>query len=139
MVPSLRSFLLGLSLVALVACGDDGGPGNDVSFSAEIQPIFTANCALSGCHTGTSPAAGQNLSAGQAYSNIVNVASTTLPSMDRVEPGQPDQSFLVHKIQGTQGPLGSNMGARMPLNANPLSQTQIDLIRSWITQGALNN
>lgn len=139
MPAKLRELLTVPALALVIACSEDTPTDGDVSFAADIQPIFTTNCALSGCHTGSQPQAGQNLSAGQAYNNIVNVASTTLPTMDRVEPGQPEQSFLVHKIQGTQGPLGSNMGERMPFGGDKLPQSTIDLIRAWITQGAPNN
>jgi len=41
-----------------------------VSFSTQIQPIFTQNCAFSGCHAGTSPAAGLNLEDGKAHGNL---------------------------------------------------------------------
>jgi len=108
------------------------------SLSQHVQPILSANCALSGCHAGASPAMGQNLSSGQTFSNTVNVASGELPTMDRVEPGDPDQSYLVHKIQGTQASVGGS-GSRMPLGGSPLSQDQIDTIRAWIKTGAANN
>ena len=79
-----------------------------------------------------------NLSAGQAYQNIVGVPSVELPAFDRIEPGQPDQSYLVHKIQGTQASVGGS-GQRMPLGGSPLSQDDIDAIRAWVNAGAPNN
>ncbi|GBD32112.1 MAG: hypothetical protein KatS3mg081_2171 [Gemmatimonadales bacterium] len=131
------------ALAALLACGEDTTqPGNNqVSFSQQIQPIFTASCALGGCHGSGNlqpPEKPMNLSAGQAYSNTVNVSSAQLGSMDRIEPGQPDQSYLVHKIQGTHLQVGGS-GVRMPATGNFLSQSQIDLIRTWVAQGAPNN
>lgn len=140
-------------LAAGLACAGDG-PGttdppirnNDslpvgtpfAGFSGEVQPIFTARCALSGCHVGASPGGDMNLEQGQAYGNIVNVMSSSVPTFKRVLPGFPDSSFLVHKIQGTQASVGGS-GQRMPLTNCCLSQDQIDLIRSWITTGARNN
>lgn len=131
------------ALVLLAACAGDGtGPGNDTgggaTFAADVQPILTANCALSGCHAGTSPQQGMNLAAGQAYLNIVSVQSMEVPSLFRVAPGQPDSSYLVHKIQGTQASVGGG-GSQMPLGGAPLSQEQIDTIRAWISDGAKNN
>ena len=108
------------------------------TFAAHVQPIFTARCALSGCHAGAAPQQGMNLSAGQAYANIVNVASMELPAMMRVRPSLPDSSYLVHKIQGTQVGVGGS-GDRMPLGGPFLSAAQIDLIRQWILAGANNN
>ena len=121
--------------------GDDnnngGGGGGGTGFAGAVQPILTANCALSGCHSGASPAQGMNLSSGQAYANIVSVPSIE-SSLMRVKPSEPDSSYLVHKIQGTQGSVGGS-GGRMPLGRTALTQTQIDVIRQWIADGAQNN
>jgi hypothetical protein len=118
--------------------GVDAGCGDAVCFERDVQPIFTANCALSNCHAGTTPQQGQNLSDGLAYQNVVGIASNERPGMKRVQPFQPDSSYLVHKIQGDQAGVGGQ-GGRMPLGMAPLAQQQIDLIRAWITAGAKNN
>jgi len=44
--------------------------------------------------------------------------------MFRIAPGEPDQSYLVHKIQGTQATVQGS-GQRMPLGGAPLSAEQI--------------
>lgn len=111
---------------------------DSLSFATRVQPIFTANCAFAGCHAGTSPQEGMNLSGGLAYQNIVNVPSNERAGMMRVTPSQPDSSYLVHKVQGTQGTVGGS-GGQMPLGGTPLSTQQVSLIRAWITQGAKNN
>ncbi len=134
---------IGVFLLASVACagdgtgldGDDGGDG--VTLSRDVQPIFTGNCVFSGCHAGSSPEEGMSLGAGQAFSNVVNVAARQLPSMNRVTPNQPDNSYLVHKVQGTHLDVGGS-GSQMPEGLSPLSQSDIDLIRAWIQAGALN-
>jgi hypothetical protein len=79
-----------------------------------------------------------SLVAGQTYANTVNVPANELQSMDRIEPNQPDQSYLIRKIEGTQAAAGGS-GSRMPLGGAALSQADIDTIRGWITAGALNN
>lgn len=106
-----------------------------VSFSAGVQPIFTKNCALSGCHAGANPPHGENLSAGMAYSNIVDVRSEEEPRFFRVKPFSPDSSYLYLKITGN--PL--IFGVRMPYYKMPLSQTDIQTIQRWIEQGAKND
>lgn len=113
-------------------------PEDSITLSADVQPILTANCAFSGCHAGTNPALGQNLSAGQTYAAIVNVPSQEVPALMRVRPFEPDSSYLVHKIQGTQGSVGGS-GGQMPLGGVPLTADQIAIIRAWITAGALDN
>jgi hypothetical protein len=50
----------------------------------------------------------------------------------RVKPGDPDHSFLMIKLLGPR----LDEGSRMPLIGSPLSSQQLDLIRSWILQGA---
>src|SRR5262245_11596596 len=112
------------------------GPPPAVSFASDVQPIFTASCAaVSGCHTGSFPAQGMNLSSGMAYAAIVRVASLEVPSLDRVAPGDPANGYLVRKING--GP--SILGARMPLGGPFLTSAEIALITNWVQQGAPNN
>ncbi len=104
--------------------------------SRDVQPIFTVNC--TGCHGGTQPAQGMNLSAGVSHTNIVDVPSVEVPGMRRIRPLQPDSSYLVHKVQGTYSSVGGS-GDRMPLGGAPLTATEIGRIRSWILLGAKNN
>ena len=140
-----------LSAAAAWGCSPGDGAGLDplgnpvgppvatdsVTFAAHIQPILSANCALSGCHAGTSPAMGMNLSAGLAYANTVDLPAMEAP-LRRIRPLLPDSSYLVHKIQGTQGTVGGS-GGQMPLGLTPLTATQITRIRAWILLGAKNN
>jgi len=116
-----------------------------VSFSSHVQPVFTASCASGGCHAGAAPKQGMDLSSGNAYANIVNVAAVEpTPSMDRIEPGDPTLSFMIHKLEGTQGglvcsPVPPGCGTRMPQGAPPLPLQTIRMIKRWVTAGALNN
>lgn len=96
--------------------------------------VFTTSCAFANCH-GSSPQLGMSLVAGQTFASTVNVPSAQQPSLDRIEPGSPEQSYLWRKV--TRDPSVS--GAFMPLGAPPLNQTQLDLLRSWILAGAPNN
>ncbi len=119
----------------LTLSSDDGGSEPTVSFANDVQPIFTANCALAGCHNAATAQQGLVLEAGSAFSNIVNVPSSEQPSVFRVSPGDADASYLVRKIRGTSGITGG----RMPLNRTPLSAAQIDTIATWVNEGAADN
>jgi mono/diheme cytochrome c family protein len=131
--------LLGAALLAQCSRSPtQTNPPPDATLSGSVQPIFTANCATSSCHIGATAPAGMDLSQGQAYANIVNVASAELTTMLRVDPGQPDSSYLVHKIQGTHLTVGG-IRARMPLNKPPLSDQDIARVRAWVSAGAPNN
>ena len=58
------------------------------------------------------------------------------PGAIRVIPGDPDNSYLIQKLEGTTGIAGR----RMPFNGPPyLSDGQILIIRRWIALGAPNN
>ena len=96
--------------------------------------IFTPSCALSGCHAGASPQEGMDLSDGQAYLNIVNVASNQVPSLDRIEPNQPNMSYLIQKVEGTAAE-----GAQMPFGGAALSNELMQVLRDWVDDGAQNN
>jgi hypothetical protein len=106
-----------------------------VSFANDVQPIFTTNCALSGCHTGANPTGSLNLSAGSSRAQLVNIAAVGFPGATRVIPGDASNSYLIRKLEG--GPNIS--GSRMPEGAAALPAATIQKIRDWITAGALNN
>jgi hypothetical protein len=63
---------------------------------------------------------------------LVGVPSGEQPSLQRVEPGNPNASYLIQKLEGTAA-----TGRQMPLNGAPLLQADINVIRQWITDGAL--
>lgn len=98
--------------------------------------VFTPTCAVAGCHDGggaTLPRS-MDLRAGQSHASLVNVLSEQV-AFDRVEPGDPDASYLIDKLEGNQA-AGTS---RMPLGGAALDQATIDMIRQWITDGALDN
>jgi hypothetical protein len=112
-----------------------------------VQPIFTSICIQ--CHSPAAPggsAQGMDLSAGMARTNLMARAQECNPpanaARNRVVPGMANESYLVWKILGmnplTNGPLCG--GQRMPRSGPPfLDNTQIETIRRWIDQGALDN
>ena len=102
---------------------------------SEIQSnVFTPTCATAGCHQGAGAPGGLMLDEANSYTLLVGVPSAQNPALDRVEPGDPDNSYLVQKLEGT-----ASTGARMPLNGTPLAQSTIDIVRQWITDGALDD
>src|SRR5690606_27184939 len=105
-----------------------------VSLLTDVQlPIFSSKCAISGCHTGGSPQAGLSLAQGISYGMLSGTPSDTFGAPLRVTPGDPDNSHLVQRITGSNGFLP------MPQSGDLLSQDDVDTIKLWITQGALNN
>jgi methionine-rich copper-binding protein CopC len=111
--------------------GEGGGGPLTATFSSIQDNVFTPNCAISGCHSGATAPHGLRLDKGVSYSLLVNVPSDEVPSIDRVEPGDPDNSYIIQKLEGR-----ASVGARMPFGGPYLSQDTIDVIRQWITDGA---
>ncbi len=107
----------------------------ETTFTSIQQNIFDNNCALSGCHLGSSAPFGLDLSQGNAYNNLVDVASGEVPTLFRVKPGDPDNSYIVMKLEGAQG----IQGQRMPRGRPPLAPDDINAVREWIRLGAKNN
>ena len=107
-----------------------------VSFETDVQPIFTARCALPACHSGPFPTQGLNLSEGSAYAAIVNVMSTERPDLKLIDRFSTSTSYLWWKA----GPPGEMiLGSPMPLTGGPLTLAQMATIRDWITGGAPDN
>lgn len=92
-----------------------------VSFTSDIAPIMDSYC--NSCHSSTSADAlggGNNL---DGYANIINYVVT----------GSPDESLYYQSVAWTGG------ASFMPKASDQISACEINTIRAWINQGALNN
>ncbi|RPI64633.1 MAG: hypothetical protein EHM44_02925 [Ignavibacteriales bacterium] len=100
-------------------------PATNVSFAEHIYPVFQVKCAFSGCHAQPNPSDGIDLS---TWSGV-----TTDPNI--VFPFEPDLSRLVWAIEGRAGI------SPMPVvgYTRPLTINQIQGIKTWIDEGALDN
>ena len=95
--------------------------------------MFTPNCATAGCHSGGTPDAGLNLEAANSYAQLVGIAATQDAGVQRVNPGNPNLSYLITKLEGP----GASGGQMPP--SGPMAQADIDVIRQWITDGAVDD
>lgn len=93
-----------------------------VDYEEEIQPIFSQNC--TSCHGSQS---GVTLT---GYDEVMNSVGNQYGTAI-VVPGEPDESPLVDKIEANP-----EIGARMPQGGPYLSEDQIQLIKTWISEGA---
>ncbi len=100
---------------------------NDISYSEDIQPIFTSNCGS--CHIDASTN-GVNLT---SYSTTIS-SSGSVAGGPIVVPGEPENSPLVVKIKPDP-----SYGSRMPTTGQYLTPTEIAKIEAWITAGAEDN
>ena len=128
-----RATLFGFVLLVLLsACAKDKsksctGSCPTVSFKSDIIPIFTVNCALSGCHNNSTSANKYvELDSAAAYVSIMHAGT------GYVVPGNPGYSILL-------GQLYPGVSNHMPNNGGQLDDCSIQKISCWIQQGALNN
>ena len=119
-----KIFLPLVLAVALCGCYNDNSEDlypaslcntTTVTYSATIKPIVTANCAISGCHTGSFPANGIEL---DDYAGLKSIANS----------GQ-----LLGTINHQSG------YSAMPQNLPQLPQCSLDQIAKWVADGALDN
>lgn len=155
----IRSRLLKLTSLSLItflvaACGGGSGAGVAANPPAPLPPpppppppaafnpvfseiqsnVFTPTCATAGCHAGAGAPQGLNLEEANSYALLVGVASNEVPAVLRVAAGDPDNSYLIQKLEGNAA-----AGAQMPLNGTPLAQATIDIIRQWVIDGAIDD
>jgi len=95
--------------------------------------MAVATCTAASCHGGAAGQAGLVLLSGQAYNNLVNVASTQDATRKRVLPGDATNSYLVIKLEGRQ-----TVGTKMPQTGS-LAANALQNIKNWVTKGAKNN
>lgn len=125
-----------------------------VSFQADVFPVFRRSCGLTvACHgsvSGPNPYLGPALGATVTEADLeairtqnVGADSRLKSGMKRIAPGDPMNSFLMHKLDGDQSDCsllecGGACGTEMP-PGQKLHVDERDMIRRWIAQGAVVN
>lgn len=100
------------------ACDQDS-----VYFVNDIRPILISYCATSGCHDPIS-----------AEGELIAVNYNSLLNSDKIVRGNPIESTLYQRITSGSPDLQMPPPGEVALNAG-----QINLIETWISQGAKNN
>jgi hypothetical protein len=138
---------LGVALLAACAGNGEGLDANgrplvpggatppplSADFESIQENIFTPICSV--CHAGGSAPEGLRLDAANSYNLLVGVPSTEVPSLLRVMPGDPDNSYIIQKLEG-HAAVGAQMPFGCPTTQPCLTTSTIAFIRQWITDGA---
>jgi hypothetical protein len=136
--------VIGLS-VAAAGCdeslSDVAGPTPNLTptFASIQRDIFEAadssgRPACSACHNpngGAFRQVGLDLSTSGSYDSLVGVRSAQ-KGLLRVAAGDPENSYLLHKLEGRTDIIGNRMPNRGPY----LSEGQLAILRRWIELGA---
>jgi hypothetical protein len=110
--------------IALVGCTSN----QEVSFHSDIQPILKSHCVE--CHSkggigfkksGFRADSYQHVMQGTKYGPVIVPGSSTSSTLYRLIAGKTDPSI------------------RMPYHRDPLPEEKVELIATWIDQGAKNN
>ena len=152
--PTLPFFALAILLVLGTGCGsaplyqtdddDTAGPlgdddiGSDEATWAQVQELLASECGR--CHTTRIRAELTSLDEyDEGYAMLVGRPSEQLPGMMLVSPGEPESSYLMHKLLGTQLEIGGRADSMPPEERDPLTDEDIALVEEWIRAGALKN
>lgn len=123
----IRGSIMALALVS--ACG---GKGGDPTFTRVNDEVLVVSCGFSSCHgSGTGDL---TLDGDGSYDALVDVESVAAPGEILVVPGDPDASYLIMKLEGADGVVGTEM----PPGAL-IDEERRTLVRDWIAAGALND
>jgi len=130
-------------LVTAVNAALDGCPAGATptatrppTLEAIQNTIFSPRCATATCHDSSFRSGDLLLEEGAAYGELVGIEPEIETARDagllRVDPGDPENSFLLIKLEGPP----PSQGSRMPLTGPLLTPEEVDLIRAWISAGA---
>ena len=137
---SYLCFLLGMFCSLSLGCGgEEGQTSLPEPVLEEIQTvIFEPACATSGCHdAGCTDCGNLDMSSAQlSFENMVEKpVHNGIAKMNgwvNVKPGDPERSFLIRKLRGP----GVGEGDAMPSNSETLNEAYIEILETWITDGA---
>ncbi len=116
-----------LAPISAVAADESAGDSaaSNVSYFRDIRPIFQAQC--QGCHQPAKPMGELVMTTREG---LLKGGESEMPA---VVPGKPDESYLLDQITPTDG------SAEMPKEKDPLTEDQINKIRQWIVDGAVDD
>lgn len=95
-----------------------------ISFSRNINPVLTRNCATAGCHSGAAPEGGLDLDSAQAYAQLSKSGSGYI---DTISPGN---GLLYASLVSATDPMPPT---------GKLDDCTLKLILKWLQQKAPDN
>jgi mono/diheme cytochrome c family protein len=114
-------------MLAVVLLTSQAAAQGAFSVPKEVRTIFNDSCVS--CHGGKTPSAGHSYATDADLQKLLGMPSSEKSSVDMIDPGNPAKSYLVMKIKGSSGIVGS----RMPLAGKDLTAAQVKVIEDWIS------
>lgn len=121
----MKRIIIAVLLTAVVGIAQE--KKTKISFKQDILPVITKKCL--NCHnTEDESPSGLYL---DSYEELMKGESRHGPV---VKPKKGEESVLIMKLRGT-----TSYGKQMPRGKKPLDEEVIEMISTWIDQGAKNN
>lgn len=116
-----------ICLVIVISLGSAQSKKQKVSFKEDVMPVLQKKCM--NCHnTEDESPSGLYL---DTYNELMKGESKHGPV---VKPKKGEESVIILKLRGT-----ATFGKQMPRGKKPLDEETIEMISTWIDQGAKNN
>jgi len=130
----LASFTFGVcSALALAGCpGTLSNPADFVdggSTEKSAEMILEESCGIGGCHDDITKAQGLDLVTPPVEDSVVDQPATAVgcESETLVVAGDPNNSYLLHKIEAAFGICGTQMP-----QLGSLPESEVEILRQWI-------
>jgi hypothetical protein len=111
------SLLMGIVLTFTLSCNQE-----KIDFNTQVRPILNESCIS--CHGGVKQSGGFGL-VFREYA-----VGETKNGNFGIVPGRPDKSEMIARINHSSPEL------RMPLDRDPLTEEEVNILTKWIEQGA---
>ena len=119
-----------LALGLLGACtSEEPAP----TFTEIYAEVLFPSCGFSSCHAGSAGAPFLETEE-SAFSSLVGAESNNVSGAILVISGDPDNSYLIQKLEDDPGITGNPMPP-----SSPLPEEKIEAVREWILAGALRD
>lgn len=124
--------VLGVALAGCAGTLDD--PDDWVDGPAECElaidvetDLLMQRCTGSVCHEGAAPAGGMDLASPGIAGRVLDVPSATCAGYRRVDPEDPGDSLIWHKLHPNPP-----CGEQMPYGMTELDEQELECVRAWI-------
>ena len=119
--------MVSLCFIASFSFSFQTGSNSD-ELQIKAARVFKKNCSVVGCHAGPFPPVNLNLQEGKFGDSLVGKLSQERNDLKLIDVDNPEQSYLLKKIRGEKGIVGTQMPAGLP----PLSKEDQKVIEDWI-------
>ena len=124
--PLVLLFGLSIPWLARSEPAKDKAPAGPVSYYRDIRPVFQQHC--QGCHQPAKPLGGYVMT---TFTGVLQAGDSGKPG---IVPKQTAKSGLLERILLPKGHMEA-----MPKDKDPLPAAEVDKIRRWIAQGAIDD